>query len=79
MPIPISATASHHRIRLKLNGLVSHATIIPGTYDPAAGTFEASFDTDPVTTPASVFTPVTPQTDPATYTDQNEIVWQLIN
>jgi hypothetical protein len=79
MSIPVSATDSHQRVRLRLNGLVLHATVIPGTYDPEIGAFQASFDTDAAGTPPSVFTPVAPQTSPATYTDQNGLIWELIN
>ena len=79
MVIPASATDSHQRVRLKLNGLVLHATVIPGSYQPATGAFGASFDTDAVGTTPSAFVPVSPQTQPATYTDQNGVVWELIN
>jgi hypothetical protein len=79
MPIPPSATASHQRVRLKLNGLVSHATIIPGGYSPETGVFMALFDTDPTGATTSTFTPASPQTTPPTYTDQNGLVWELIN
>jgi hypothetical protein len=77
--IPASATGSHQRVRLKLNGIVLHATVIPGGFTDATGQFSASFDVDAVGTSASIFMPVAPQTSPPTYTDQNGVIWELIN
>jgi hypothetical protein len=74
-----TATGSTQRVRLKLNGLVLHATIIPGTYSSTTGVFQASFDVDATGTPASTFTPTVPLSSPPTYTDQNGITWELIN
>jgi hypothetical protein len=76
MPIPIGATGSHQRVRLKLAGLVLHATVIPGTYSATTGGFEAYFDVDAAGTAPNKFVPAgTPQT----YVDQNGVVWELIN
>lgn len=74
-----TATGSIQRVRLKLGGLVLHATIIPGSYSTSTGAFQASFDVDVKGTSPGEFVPVSPATTPPTYRDEDGNVWELVN